>query len=100
MTLFKSLDEAIEKHQSDGYTEYFHLVYDCLECMNGTFQIFHDEFEVDGHCLLAGTAEYPEGAVVYAISSTKFQMKGVLVIPHGNFAEGIIPEMTEKLKVN
>lgn len=95
-----TLSEMINELKSEGYTEDFNLAPDCLECMGGTFQIFHDEFEIDKFFRFEGTTDPADEMILYAISSNKFQMKGTLVNGFGVYAEGATHQMVEKLKIH
>ena len=95
----ETLTETINELKSEGYTEDFNLAPDCLECKGGTFQIFHDEFEIDKYVRFEGISDPSDEMILYAISSDKFQMKGTLVNAFGVYSEGTTHEMVEKLKV-
>lgn len=89
--------ETIENLKQDGYLEQFSLATDCIECWQGTFQLFHDEFQIDQYFRLDGMENQSIEMIVYAIQSEKFQMKGILIQPNGIFPEHITNEMKQKL---
>lgn len=47
MENFDTLTQAMEILKNLGYVEDFNLKQDCIECRQGQFKIFHDEFEID-----------------------------------------------------
>lgn len=49
MEHYDNLVEAINGLRKQGYVEDFNLKQDCLECRNGAFKVFHDEFEIDAY---------------------------------------------------
>jgi hypothetical protein len=100
MKTTETLTEALAGLKTEGYTEDFNLAPDCLECHAGTFQIFHNEFEIDRYYRFEGMTDPADEVVLYAISSDKFQMKGTLVNGFGIYADGITQEMVEKLKIH
>lgn len=93
-----TLVETLEQLRREGYTEDFNLKQDCLECRNGQYQIFHDEFRVDKIFRFEGDSNPSDEAILYAISSEKYKLKGVLVNAFGVYAEPLTNEMITKLK--
>ncbi|SFE71868.1 phosphoribosylpyrophosphate synthetase [Thermoflexibacter ruber] len=93
-----TLVEILDQLRKEGYTEDFNLKKDCLECINGQYQIFHDEFQVDKIFRFEGDSNPSDEAILYAISSEKYKLKGVLVNAFGVYAEPLTNEMITKLK--
>ena len=94
MDNFESLAEAITALRSDGYTEDFNLKQNCLECRNGQFKIFHDEFVIDHAYRFDVDTDPGDQSILYAISSEKYQLKGILVNSYG-----IYSDMVKKLNL-
>lgn len=61
-------------------------------------QVFPDEFLVDRHYRFEGISDPADEAVVYAISSTKYHLKGTLVNGYGMYSDAIADEMIKALK--
>ncbi|MBX9769177.1 MAG: hypothetical protein K2X47_18015 [Bdellovibrionales bacterium] len=92
-----SLVAAVEKLKSRGYKEDFNLKQNCLECQNGKFKIFHDEFQIDEVFEFDETDDPSDRVVLYAISSPKYSLKGTLVNGYGIYSEPITNEMLHAL---
>jgi hypothetical protein len=93
-----SLSEAIEDLKAQGYEEDFNLKQNCIECRNGQFKIFHDEFHIDQAIRFDVDTDPADQSVLYAISSSRYNLKGVLVNGYGIYTEEISDEMMEKLR--
>ncbi|MEO6902709.1 MAG: cupin domain-containing protein [Bacteroidia bacterium] len=59
-----------------------------------------DEFVVDKHYRFEGLSDPADEAIVYAISSTKGNIKGTLVNGYGIYSESVTNEMLQALKEN
>lgn len=49
MKSYVTLSETMNELRKQGYTEDFNLRQNCLECGNGQFKVFADEFKVDNY---------------------------------------------------
>ncbi|MDR6968097.1 hypothetical protein J2X31_002112 [Flavobacterium arsenatis] len=49
MKSYDNLIEALNDLKKEGYVDDFNLKQNCLECRNGAYKIFHNEFEIDNH---------------------------------------------------
>jgi hypothetical protein len=47
MEPYVTLSETMHELRKDGYVVDFNLQQNCLECRNGQFKVFADEFKVD-----------------------------------------------------
>jgi hypothetical protein len=90
--------EAINLLRAEGYTEDFNLQQNCLECRDGQFRLFHDEFKVDKYFRFEGDTDPADESIVYAISSEKLNLKGILINAYGIYAEPVTNEMLQKLR--
>lgn len=95
---YKTLSEATDDLKARGYSEDFNLKQHCVECRNRNFEIPANEFEVDEVYRFEGQSNPSDSAVVYAISSEKHGIKGVLVDAYGVYADPLTTEMVEKLR--
>ncbi|MDV3777996.1 phosphoribosylpyrophosphate synthetase [Elizabethkingia anophelis] len=98
MEYYDNLVEAINGLRKQGYVEDFNLKQDCLECRNGAFKVFHDEFEIDEYHRFEADTDPSESSIIYAISSPRYNLKGVLVNGYGIYSEPVTDEMLAKLK--
>ena len=99
MSTYVTLSETMNDLRSQGYTEDFNLRQNCLECRNGEYQVFADEFKVDSFYRFEGESNPSDEAILYAISSDKYNLKGVLVNAYGIYSEPVADEMMEKLEI-
>src|ERR1700744_3098530 len=99
MESYETVTEAITALRKQGYTEDFNLMENCLECSAGSKKILHDEFKIDKFFRFEGNTDPDDESILYAISSDKHHMKGILVNGYGTSSEGMADELLEKLKV-
>ena len=95
VTLLGTLDQLRE----EGYVEDFNLHQNCLECPNKQLTIFPDDFKVDKYFRFEGSSNPSDQAILYAISSDKHKLKGVLVNAYGIYSEPVTDEMLKKLDI-
>ena len=100
MKQYSNLIEAINGLREEGYTEDFNLQQHCLECRDGQYQIFHDEFVVDKYFRFDVSSDAADQSIIYAISSEKFGLKGVLINGYGIYSESVTNEMLNKLRIS
>ena len=98
MESFDTLVEGINELKKQGYAEDFNLKQNCIECRNGEYKIFHNEFEIDKFFRFEGDSNPDDSSILYAISSDKYNLKGVLVNGYGIYSDDIKDEMLKKLK--
>lgn len=99
MENYETLTEAIEGLRKQGYTEDFNLKQNCIECRNGAYKIFHDEFHINKFFRFEGQTDPADESILYAISSEKYQLKGILVNGYGISSEPVTNEMLHKLSM-
>ncbi|GAB1446110.1 hypothetical protein MASR2M41_18610 [Flammeovirgaceae bacterium] len=97
-----NLSQVLSALTERGYTSDFsvHASKDCLVCKMTTRHLLHDEFEVDEVYHIIGTTNTDEETVVFALSSKKYNIKGVMVNAFGEFSEKSKLKIIEKLKTN
>ena len=99
MAPYVTLSETMNELRKEGYVEDFNLQQNCLECRNGQYKVFADEFKVDTFYRFEGPSNPSDAAILYAISSDKHQLKGVLVNAYGIYSDPVADEMMQKLDV-
>jgi hypothetical protein len=99
MESYVTLSETMNELRKEGYVEDFNLQQNCLECRNGQFKIFAEEFKVDKFFRFEGDSNPSDAAILYAISSDIHQLKGVLVNAYGIYSEPVTDEMLRKLEI-
>ncbi len=95
-----TMTEVITALRKDGYVEDFNLQQNCMQCRNGHFSVFHDEFVIDKVYRFEGDSDPADEATVYAISCPKYGIKGILVNGAGIYTDELTDEMLESLKRN
>jgi hypothetical protein len=98
MENYETLTEALAALKKQGYTEDFNLKQDCIECREGALKFFHNEFHIDKIFRFEDNTDPAEESILYAISSNKHDIKGVLVNGYGIYSDTLTDEMTNKLK--
>jgi hypothetical protein len=99
MQSYNTLSETMNDLRKDGYVEDFNLQQNCLECRNGKFKLFTDEFKVDKFYRFEGSSNPSDAAILYAISSDMQELKGLLVNGYGIYSEPLTDEILEKLEI-
>src|SRR5262245_22929381 len=100
MTLeqYDTLSEAMAALRAQGYTEDFNLQMHCLECTVHEIELFPHEFEIDKVFRFYGPSDPDDESILYAISSDKYELKGLLVNGYGFSADNLTQEMVEKIR--
>lgn len=99
MDSYVTLSGTMNDLRKQGYVEDFNLQQNCLECRNGQFKVFADEFIIDKYFRFEGESNPSDQAILYAISSDKHQLKGLLVNAYGIYSETVTDEMLQKLNI-
>lgn len=97
MESYETLSEAIKSLKEQGYTEDFNLKHNRLECVNALHKITPDEFKIDKSFRFDVDEDPSDQSVLYAISSHKYNLKGLLVSGYGIYSDGLTNDMLDKL---
>ena len=97
MESYETLSEAMTALKNQGYTEDLNLESNCLQCINGKKKLLPDEFVIDKSFRFDVDEDPSDQSVLYAISSPKHHLKGLLVNGVGVYSDEITNEMLEKL---
>ncbi|MFD2163295.1 phosphoribosylpyrophosphate synthetase [Paradesertivirga mongoliensis] len=92
-----TVSEVLNKLKEEGYTVDFNLNENCLVSTENSLQIHPEEFVVDKHYRFEGQTDPGDEAIVYAISSTKHNVKGTLVNGYGVSSDAMTHEMVNAL---
>jgi len=98
MKNYETLSEAINELTKQGYTMNFNVKDDCIACGEDNIFIHPDEFEIDEVYRFDGMTNPDDESILYAISSKKHNVKGLLVNAFGVYAEHISAELASKLR--
>ncbi|WP_291721017.1 phosphoribosylpyrophosphate synthetase [Bernardetia sp.] len=95
-----TLSETMNALKNKGYTTDFNLDKDCLVCTHEgkEIHVYPQEFEIDDTFRFEGETNPADESVLYAISSEKHNLKGVLVNAYGVYANDTVGEMAKKFK--
>lgn len=95
-----TVTEVLNHLKENGYTVDFNLQDNCLVCHGNSLQLHPDEFVVDKHYRFEGVTDPGDEAIIYAISSTKHNIKGVLLNGYGISSNPITDELIRALTSN
>lgn len=96
---YDTLSEAINDLIKNGYTIDFSIseLDDCIVCKRTSLQLAEDEFEIDEVFRFEGMNDPGDSSILYAISSSKHHVKGLLVNAYGVYASDKAAKIVEKL---
>src|SRR5688572_13078863 len=100
MEAYDTMVEAINALRKQGYTEDLNLKESCVECINKNIQLSPADFQVDKFFRFEDNTYPSDQAILYAISSSKYNLKGLLVNAYGMYADSVSNEIVEKLHVH
>lgn len=92
-----TLSQIMERLVAEGYTENFNLQRTHLESRD--LKILHDEFVIDSVYRFEGNTDPADEATLYAISSPKHHIKGLLVNGAGIYSDELTDEMLTALDI-
>ena len=95
-----TLTETLAALKKEGYTEDFNVKADCLLCQEGRFRLYPAEFHIDKVFRFEGESDPDDEAVLYAISSEKYKLKGTLVNSYGIYSDTLTNDLLKKLKTD
>lgn len=95
---YDTLSEAIDGLKREGYTEDFNLKENCIHCGALGKDILPEHFMIDEVYRFEGMSNPDDSSVVYAISSEKHGLKGILVDAYGVYSSPLSAQMLKKLK--
>lgn len=97
MDTMATVSQVLNHLKSEGYTIDFNLQDNCLVCHNNELKLHPEDFVLDKHFRFEGMSDPGDEAVVYAISSIKYQIKGTLVNGYGIYSDEATDEILKKL---
>ena len=99
MQTFRTLSETMNELRKEGYTEDFNLQQNCIECRGGAYRLCAEDFIVYKYFRFEGQTDPGDQAILYAISSDKNKLKGVLVNAYGIYSEPVTDDLIRKLEI-
>ncbi len=100
MITYNNMVEATNDLMKRGYTENLSLEGDTVDDKDKGIQMTPDEFEIDEFYRFEGASNPDDMSIVYAVSSQKYNIKGVLVNAFGTYANTSSSAIDAKLHHN
>lgn len=97
MESYDTLSEAMTALRKQGYTQDFNLKGNFVVCSTGRYNMQHHEFEIDKSFRFDVDENPSDQAVLYAISSSVYRVKGLLVNGVGIYSDETANELIQKL---
>lgn len=97
MQRYSNLVEAINGLTKRGYTYNFNIKTDCIECVENRIQLQPDEFEIDEVHRFQEMSDVDNESILYAISATKNNLKGLVVNAYSIYADSASSALIAKL---
>lgn len=94
---YGTLSQTINGLKEDGYDLDFNIHEERLVCSYTKTSLTPDEFEIDKIYRFEGMTNPEDQAILYAISSPKFGVKGVLVNGYGPTSDEMADAIIKKL---
>jgi hypothetical protein len=98
--MYATLSDALTGLRKKGYTTDFNIYKDCLVCDHLDVSLSPVDFEIDAVFRFEDGTNPDDQAILYAISSQKFGVKGVLVNGYGISADDETNALIEKLNTH
>ncbi len=95
---FGTLSETINGLKNEGYTLDLNIREECIVCHQTNTILSSDDFEIDKIYRFEGESNPDDEAVVYAISSSKYGVKGTLINAYGIYADSVSAALVQKLQ--
>jgi len=97
MKTYNNLVEATNDLMKRGYTENLSLEGDTVDDKDKKVQMTADDFEIDEFYRFEGASNPDDNSIVYAVTSRKYGLKGVLVNAFGTYANNSASAIEAKL---
>lgn len=97
MKNYITLSEAVNDLTKQGYTFNFNIENDCIACAENNLQLQPDEFEIDEVHRFQEMSDVDNESILYAISSTQNNVKGLLVNAYSIYADSASTKLIAKL---
>ncbi len=98
METMTTLSQITSKLLADGYTLDFNITENTADGPGKYLQQHPEEFIIDKHYRFEGASDPEDEAIVYAISSTFDDKKGVLINGYGAYSDTVTNELVKNIK--
>jgi hypothetical protein len=97
MRTYNNLVEATNDLMKRGYTENLSLEGETVDDKAKDIQMVAEEFEIDEFYRFEGVSDPADMAIIYAVHSDKYNLKGVLIDAFGTYANNSVSAIRAKL---
>jgi len=97
---YGTLSETINGLKKEGYTHDFNIKTDYIVCSQTNVKLSPDDFEIDKFYRFEGESSPDDQSILYAISSSKFDVRGLLVNGYGITADEATDALISKLETH
>ena len=97
MKTYNNLVEATNDLMKRGYTENLSLEGDTVDDKDKNIHMAADDFEIDEFYRFEGASNPDDNSIVYAVSSARYNLKGVLINAFGTYANNSTSAIEAKL---
>ena len=97
MITYNNLVEATNDLMKRGYTENLSLEGDTVDDKDKNIHMTADDIEIDEFYRFEGASNPDDMSIVYAVTSKKYNLKGVLVNAFGTYADNSSSAIMAKL---
>ncbi|MFS2185083.1 phosphoribosylpyrophosphate synthetase [Mucilaginibacter sp. Mucisp84] len=97
MKNYETLVDATNDLMKRGYTANLSLDGDTIDDKEKDIRMTADDFEIDEFYRFEGPSNPSDMSIVYAVSSSKYNLKGVLVNAYGTYADDSSSALAAKL---
>lgn len=95
---YGTLSETIDGLKKDGYILDFNVEGTCIVCHENVMTLQPEDFEIDKVYRFEGDSNPDDSAVIYAISSPKHHVKGIVVNAYSIYSDERSDLLVKKLK--
>ena len=97
MKTYNNLVEATNDLMKRGYTENLSLEGETVDDKEKNIQMTADDFEIDEFYRFEGASNPDDTSIIYAVTSEKHKLKGVIVNAYGAYANNSSSAIEAKL---
>lgn len=98
MKYYETLSEAVNDLVKRGYVSNFNLKNESVTCVENEISLHPEDFEIDEVHRFEGNTDPGDENVLYAISSGKHNIKGLLVNAYGMYSDSFSGVLISKIK--
>lgn len=97
MNAYETLLDALSDLKARGYTADLSLDGDTIDDKKNEIYMQSDDFDIDEFYRFEGESDPSDMSIIYAISSDKHRLKGVLINAYGTYADDSSSTVKAKL---